>query len=102
VWKECILLRLIEPMNLVHEDDRALAVKGEPIASGRDDLAQLGDASENGAERHEVRSGCRRDDLGQGRLAAAGRSPQHHRPDAVGSDGPRQQRVGPKKMELPY
>ena len=55
VRQERVLLRLVEAMNLVDEDDRALALEREPIARRGDDLAQLADAAEHGAERHEVR-----------------------------------------------
>ena len=56
VGQERVLLGLVEPMNLVDEHDRALPVEREAIPRRGDDLAQLADAPQDGAERHEVRS----------------------------------------------
>src|SRR5205085_6950316 len=59
-----------------------------------------GDTPEDGAEGHEVRTGDRGDDERQGRLPAAWRPPEDHRPDPVAGDRLRQHRVRPEEVLL--
>jgi len=100
MWKKRVLLRFVEPVNLIDEDDGALRVKCEPIARRRNDLAHLGDAAEYRAERDKVRGCGARDDACQGRLAAPGRAPKDHGANAIGGDGLGEQRLGAKKVAL--
>ena len=53
VREERVLLRLVEPVNLVDEHDRPLARVREPLLRLADDDAQLRDGAEHRAERHE-------------------------------------------------
>ena len=54
VRQECVLLRLVEAMNLVDEEDGACAFVGAGALGFVEDGAQLGDAAEHGAEGHEL------------------------------------------------
>ncbi len=78
-----VLLRLVESVDLVEEEDRALSVRAEPLARARDHLAHLRDGRRHRRELLECRAGRVGDDAGQRRLAAAGRPVEDHRSDAV-------------------
>ena len=55
VRQKRVLLRLVEAVDLVDEHDRARGRDGAAAARLGDDLAQLADAPQHRAERHEVR-----------------------------------------------
>src|SRR5207237_3388710 len=95
-----VLLRLVEAMDLVDEDDRPLPLEGQAVTRRGDDLAELGDTPEDGAEGHEVRTGDRGDDERQGRLPAAWRPPEDPRPEPAAGDRLRQHRVRPEEVLL--
>src|SRR5690606_12715196 len=86
VRQERILLRLVEAMDLVAEEDRAAPFGGEALLRFTDDLAHARHAFGHGAEDHEGLVGVVRDEPGEGRLAAARRAPQHHAPHLAALD----------------
>ena len=85
VRQECILLGLVEAMDLVDEDDRARAVLLGALGVGHHLLDFL-DAGEHGGELDELGLGHARDDLRQRGLAGAGRPPEDERADVVALD----------------
>ena len=85
VGQKSVLLRLVEAMYFVHEDDGARAVLPRALRVGHDLLDFL-DAGQHGREFDEVGVGHARDDLGQRRLANAGRSPEDERAGVVALD----------------
>ena len=82
------MLRLIEAMDLVDEQDCALRLLAEPFACLRDDPSQVGHARGDGGYRLEVRLRERGDDAGERRLARTGRPPEDHRGELVRIDSP--------------
>src|SRR5579859_2139529 len=54
VRKKRVLLGLVESVNLVDEDDGALALVGKPLLGLGDDDTQIRDAPQDGAERHKM------------------------------------------------
>ena len=84
--EEGVLLRLVEAMDLVHEDDRPPAHAPPPILRRGHDLLDLLDAGEHGAERHEVRLRDVGDHARERRLAGAWRSPEDDRLQQVALD----------------
>ena len=77
MWQERVLLRFVEAMDFVDEDDGARAVLLGPFRVGHDLLDFL-DPSEHGGKFDELRLGHVRDDLRQRRLARARRPPENH------------------------
>ena len=71
--QERILLRLVEAVDLVEEEDRPLAVAAELVTGPLDDPADIGDCCRDGGMLLESGPGRRGDDAGERRLAAAGR-----------------------------
>ncbi len=78
VGEHRVLLRLVETMDLVDEEHRALA-EAPAVARPLHDLAQLGYAGRDGADQLERGAGHLGEDVGERRLAAAGRTPEDHR-----------------------
>jgi hypothetical protein len=76
VREERVLLRLVEAVNLVDEDDRALAARTARRLGRRHHLLDVLDAREHGAERDETRLRAVRDHARDGRLAGARRPPE--------------------------
>ncbi len=72
-----ILLRLIEAVNLVHEQDRAPVAGGASRARSISRPPQLGHAGGDGADPDELRLRHPGDHCGQGRLTAPRRPPQN-------------------------
>ena len=85
VRQEGILLRFVEAVNFVDEDDGARAVLAGAIGIAHDLLDFL-DAREHGGELDEVGFGHAGDDFGERRLARARRSPEDHRRGIVALD----------------
>ncbi len=84
--QEGVLLRLVEPVNLVDEDDRPPAGRPpEPLRLAHH-LADFLDPRQNGAERHEARLGRLRDDPRERRLARPRRTPEDDRLEQVALD----------------
>jgi hypothetical protein len=83
-------LRLVEAVDLVEEEDRALAARPQPLGCACDDRANVPDRRGYGGELLERGSRRCGDDARQRRLPAAGRPVEHGRGDAVVGDGTRE------------
>ena len=77
-----VLLRLVEAVDLVEEEDRPLPVRSEPLARPREDAAHVGDTRRHGREILEGGAGRPGDDAGKGRLATP-RRPHHEHEGAA-------------------
>ncbi len=77
-----VLLGLVEAVDLVEEQDRALAVLAEPLLGPGEHLAHVLHAGAHRRQALEGPLGRRGDQLGERRLARAGRAPQD-RPSAA-------------------
>ena len=86
IWQENVLLRFVEVMNLVDEQDGLLAGRSKPIRGSRHDSPHLGDIAFHSAEAFEFRAGHVRDDLRQRGFASAGRAGQDHGRQPIGFD----------------
>ncbi|GAA3501911.1 hypothetical protein GCM10019016_090190 [Streptomyces prasinosporus] len=82
-----VLLGLAEAVDLVEEEDGLLAVPAGGAAGAVDDPADLLDARGDRRQLDEALVGGLGDDVGQGRLAGAGRPPQDHRGGPRGARG---------------
>ena len=98
--QERILLRFVEAMNLVDEDDRATTGAAPPILRRGHDLFDFLDARQHRAEWNEVRLGQLRDDAGERRLAGARRSPQDDGLQQVALDRLAQRLAGTEDLIL--
>src|SRR2546423_1081003 len=83
--KKCILLRFVETMNFVDENDSASAVLAASFGVGHD-LFDLFDPGKNSAELNEVRARHLGDYLRQRGLAYARRSPKDERTNVITFD----------------
>src|SRR5207248_10515336 len=72
--KQCILLRLVEAVDLIEEENRPLAVRAEALACAREHLPDLRHRRRHSGQLLEGRTGGVSDDARDGRLAAAGRT----------------------------
>ena len=81
--QKCVLLRLVEAVDLVAEQDRPLPLILEPLLRLLDDLADATHALRDRREGLEVPVGIVRDDPGEGGFAGAGRAPEDARPDVA-------------------
>ena len=97
--QECVLLRLVEAVNLVDEDDGARAILPRALGVGHDLLDFL-DAGQHGGELDELGLGHARDDLRQRGLACARRSPEDERADIVALNLGAQRLAGRDQMLL--
>ena len=96
-----VLLRLVEAMNLIYEQDGALPTQGEPLPGGLHGPPQVSDTGGHGGDGIEMRLGVGRDEVGKGGLAGAGRPPQQHRGHLVRFNGAAQDAVGAGQVPLP-
>ncbi len=78
-----VLLRLVEAMDLVDEEHRALPARAQPLAGARDHGLHVGLAGRDCGELLEDRPRARRDDARERGLARAGRPEEQRRGDAV-------------------
>jgi hypothetical protein len=85
VREEGVLLRFVEAVNLVDEDEGAGAVLAGALRVGHD-LLDLFDSGKHGGELDELRFGHGRDDLCERGLARARRSPEDERAHVVALD----------------
>jgi hypothetical protein len=76
VRQDGILLRLVESMDLVDEEDRAQTGPAVHLGLGHD-LSQVRDAGRDGRDADQPGFRLARQQSRQGRLAASGRTPQH-------------------------
>src|SRR5437773_5761527 len=75
VRQKGILLGLVETMDLIHEQDRALALDDSSLLSDLDYPAQFRKSAGDGREGLEVGFGMRGDHLGEGGLPRSRRPP---------------------------
>ena len=94
-----ILLRAVEPMHLVDEQQRALAHLA-PGARGIEHLLQVGDAGKHRGNLLEMQFGGVRQQPRHRGLAGAGRSPEHQRAQRARLQHPRQRAVGAEDVIL--
>ena len=88
VRQKRVLLRLVEAMDLVGEQNRSASEPPAPLRFG-DDLAHARHAFGHRGERNELAIGVLRDHARDRRLAGAGRAPEHHRRRRCPSRSPR-------------
>ena len=98
--KEGVLLRFVEAVNFVDEDNGARAVLAGAVGIAHDLLDFL-DAGENGGELDETGARGIGDDLGQRGFADAGRTPEDHGAGVVALDLHAQRFAGAHQMLLP-
>ena len=101
VRQDHVLLRLVEAVDLVDEEDGPLPLPFPADAGVRDELAQLGDAGRDCGEGREVGVAALGDEARQRRLAAARRSPEDQRGDVVGVDRTPQRALRSDEVLLP-
>ena len=97
-----VLLRLVEAVDLVDEEDRPEPVAAEAVARSRDHGAHVVDARRHGGELLEGGAGSLGDDAGDRRLAGARRPEEDHRRRPVLLDGAPQRRSGPEHVLLTH
>ncbi len=83
--QEGVLLRLAEPVDLVEEEHGMPAVEVAFPLGGRDDFADVFDPGCDGRQLDEPSPGSGRDQVGERRLAGAGRAPEDRRHGADGA-----------------
>ena len=99
VRQKGVLLRAVEAMHFVHEDDGAPAVATRAFGLRHHFLDFL-DAGEHGAEGNEFGVRAPGDDPRERRLAAAGRAPEEHRAELVALDLRAQRLAGAEQLFL--
>ena len=97
--QEGILLRAVEAMDLVDEQERALPLRAAR-ARGVEDLLQFRDARMDRRDLHECVAARRADEPRDRRLAAARRPPEDHRAERRRREQARQRAVRPGQMLL--
>ena len=85
--EERVLLRLVEAVNLVDEDDGSPLQLPARVLGGGHHLLDFLDAGHDGAERHEARLRRLRNQARERGLAGARRSPQDDRLQPIALDG---------------
>ena len=96
-----VLLRPVEAVDLVDEEQRALPHLAA-LARAVEHLAQIGDAGEHRRERLESEIGARRASKPRDRrLAAARRPPQDHRGELPRADHAADRSFGTEQVVLP-
>ena len=99
--QERVLLRLVEAVDLVEEEDRPPARPAEPVARAGEHLAHVLHRGGDGGELLELGAGRRRDDARERRLPSSGRAVEDRRADAVLGDREPQRRVLAEHVLLP-
>src|SRR5438445_7134544 len=100
VGEEGVLLRLVEAVDLVDEEHGRPAVPGELVLCLLDDLSQLLHPLQDGRERDRVRAARGREQVREGRLAAARRAPEDERLDLPALQHLAQHAAGAKEVLL--
>ena len=95
-----ILLTLVEAMDLVDEQNGSLPRLCSTQSRLLDVSPQVRHSGADRAQRDKVRRGDAGNQPGQRRFAAAGRTPEDHRPDAIFLDGATQLVLGSNQMLL--
>jgi hypothetical protein len=91
VWQENVLLRLVEMMDLINEQDRLSPGRAQTICGCSDNPAHFGDIAFYAADPDELCVRHFRNDPSQCGLAAAGRPGENHRGQTIGFNGTAQQ-----------
>jgi hypothetical protein len=99
--QQAVLLRLVEAMDLVHEEDRPARRELLAFARLAEDLAQPRHALADRAEGHELARSRGRDEARQRRLARTGRPPEHDRAQGPLLDRAAQRLARPEQLLLP-
>src|SRR5436190_18907053 len=81
-----VLLRLVEAVYLLAEQDRAAPLVLQALFGGLDDLADSAHALGDGRERFELAVGVVGDNAREGGLPRSGRAPEDARPDLAAAD----------------
>jgi hypothetical protein len=102
VGKKRVLLRLVEAVHLVDEEDGAPAARCKRVLGFLHRLADVLDAGEHGRERDELGVESLRHEPGDGGLARARRTPQDHGVRLARFEGEPQRLAGTDEMALPY
>ncbi len=100
VRKQRVLLRFVEAVHLVDEQNRPLSVQPEPIVGTVDGSADVFDAREDGVEREEVFGRTPGDDASERRLPRSRRTVEQQARHPVGFDGATQQFARPQDVRL--
>ena len=100
VRQQNILLRFVEAMNFVNEQNRRLAGVFQAVGGGGQNAAHVGDVGFHAAQALEFAFGLARDDLRERGFAGAGRPVKNQRLNAVGFDGAAQQLSRRENMRL--
>ncbi len=101
IGEERILLRLVEAVDFVDEEQCAAGFRFQAFASRFENGAEFLHATADGAELHEGGSGFGRQQPRERRLAAAGRSVEDDRPEPISLEEPPQELALIEKMALP-
>ena len=97
--QEGILLRAVEAVDLVDEEERALA-RLAARARRLEHLLQVGDAGEDRRDLLEMEVGLARQQPRDRRLAGARRPPEDERAERAGGEHPGERAVGPEQVVL--
>jgi hypothetical protein len=87
VRQKDVLLRFVEVMDLVDEQDRFAAGGAKTVLGRGDDFAHLGDVAFDAAEALELRVGHVGDDVSQCRFASSGWAGEDEGGKAIGFNG---------------
>ena len=97
--KEIILLRLVEMMDFIDEEDRGLA-QAMKLFRFLDDLLEIFDSRRDGGELHASCASRAGEDPGQRGLAASWRAPKNQGVQFARLDYSSEKLAGPEKMLL--
>ena len=97
--QKAVLLRLVEAVDFIDEEDGALALRPPHLGLGHC-LAHFLDAGKHRRERDELATELRRHHARQRRLADTGRPPQDHRMRLAGGKSQAQRLARPEQMLL--
>ncbi len=97
-----VLLRLVEPVDLVEEQDRPLAGAAEAVPRTGENLAHVGHRGRHRGELLEVGTGALGDDPRKRRLPASRRPEEDHRADAILGDREPQRRFLAERLLLAH
>ena len=100
IGQETVLLRAVEAVDLVHEQQRALARLQRGLGFG-EDLLEIGHAREHRADRHEAHVHRIGEQAGDAGLARARRAPQHHAREPARRHHPADRALGSGDVLLP-
>ena len=102
VGQHVVLLRAVEAVQLVDEEDGLDAARRAPLPRVGDHAPDVRDPGVDGREGLEVALRAPRDDGGERGLAGAGRPPQHERGRLVALDHPAQRAPRADDLLLPH